>query len=461
MKSNKFYINIFLRIIFIVLTCMLFVYLIYRDDYIFTTGFIVFLIITQTFSLIKYVNRTNRELAEFLIHLQQGDTSVVFSKENIEKTFKGLRDSFERINTDVKQVIKEKEQKEHYLNYVIDNVKTGLIAFNESGSIEFVNNQAKVFLNKKNYSLLNINNLDDELIDIFTNTKVSESKIIKKSINNDLYYLSFSSSEFKIGSRRFKLFTIHDVKQEIEANEIESWQKLTRVLTHEMMNSITPITSLAHAIKRYLKNDDKLKSQIEISNELISDIVENADIIENRGKGLLEFIDNYRTITKLPKPKLETLEISKILKNSVQLFDDDIINKDIKIKLSVIPENQTLFADKGMIEQVIINLIKNSIDALNSTANPEIELNSFIDENKKIKIQVIDNGSGITPEEIEDIFVPFYTTKENLPDGKAGGSGIGLSLSRQIMHLHGGNISVKSAPGQETVFSLHFNMPNI
>jgi len=198
MIFNKFYISVFLRIIFIVFTCILFVYLIGRDDYLFTSGFVAFLIIAQTTILIKYVNRTNRELAEFLIHLQQGDTSVVFTKENIEKTFKGLRDSFEKINLDVRQVIVEKEQKEHYLNYVIDNVKTGLIAFNESGSIEFVNNQAKVFLNKKNYSLLNINDLDDELIDIFTNMSPSESKIIKKTINNELYFLSFSSSEFKL-----------------------------------------------------------------------------------------------------------------------------------------------------------------------------------------------------------------------------------------------------------------------
>jgi len=427
---------------------MLFVYLFSKEDYLFTTGFILFIIIVQTALLIKYVNKTNRELAEFLIHLQQGDTSVVFSKENIEKTFKGLRDSFEKINIDIKQVITEKKQKEHYLNYVIDNVKTGLIAFNESGNIEFINNQAKLFLNKKNGNILNIKSLNNKFIDILTNTNASESKIIKISINNDLLYLSFSSSEYKIGSKKIKLFTIHDVKQEIEANEIESWQKLTRVLTHEMMNSITPITSLAHSIKRYLKNEDGTISKLNVSNELISDIVENAELIENRSKGLLEFIDNYRTITKLPKPKFETFEISKFLKNCIQLFDNDLINKGIVIKLNVEPENLTLIADKGMIEQVIINLIKNSIDALSNTENPKIELNSFIVENQKIKIQIFDNGSGITPEELENIFVPFYTTKEE-------GSGIGLSLSRQIMNLHGGNISVKSIPNIETIFTLH------
>ncbi|MCK5170581.1 MAG: ATP-binding protein [Bacteroidales bacterium] len=414
-----------------------------------TSVFIVFLGLVQIAYLIKYVNRTNRELAEFLTHLQQGDTSLLFSKENIEKTFKGLRNSFEKINTDVKQIKAEKEQKEHYLKYVIDNIKTGLLAFNEFGNIEFVNDQAKMFLNKENLRLLNVNELEDEFVKVLHKTKSSESTIIKKTINDNLYYLAFSSSEFKIDNKKVRLFTIHDVKQEIETNEIESWQKLTSVLTHEMMNSITPITSLAHAIKRYLKNNDKLLDQEEISNELISDIVKNADIIENRGKGLLEFIDNYRTITKLPKPKFETFKTGKFLHKIIQLFDNEIKKKNIIIVINVKPEDLSLLADRSMIEQVIINLIKNSIEALINIPNPRIKLNSFIDQNQKIKIQVIDNGKGISKDIIDDVFIPFYTTKQN-------SSGVGLSLSRQIMSLHKGTISVTSNPNTETVFTLKF-----
>ena len=448
MKFNKFYINIFLRIILIVLTGISFVYFIERDDNLLTTAFTVFLVIAQTFFLIKYVNRTNRELAEFLIHLQQGDTSVVFSQENIEKTFRGLRASFHKINIDVKQIKAEKEQKEHYLKYVIDNIKTGLLAFNESGDIEFVNNQAKIFLNKKNHRLLNINNLDDEFVKVLNDARPSESQIIKKTINDDLYYLAFSSSEFKIDSKTVRLFTIHDVKNEIETNEIESWQKLTSVLTHEMMNSITPITSLAHAIKRYLKNDDKLLDQAEISNELISDIVENADIIANRGSGLLEFIDNYRSISKLPKPKFEKIELSKFLQKIVQLFDNEIKKKDIEIKINV-KESLSVIADGSMIEQVIINLLKNSIEALINISNPQIELKALIGKNQRIKIQVVDNGRGISKDVIDDVFIPFYTTKEN-------GSGVGLPLSRQIMKLHKGSINIESEPNIQTKVTLVF-----
>ncbi len=449
MTYNRFYFNIFLRIIFIVFTCILFVYFIGKEDNVLTTIFVVFLILLQTSFLIKYVNRTNRELAEFLLHLQQGDTSVVFSKENIEKTFRGLRGSFEKINDDLKQIKKEKEQKEHYLKYVINNIKTGLLAFNETGAIEFINKQAKIYLNKKYLRLININNLDKELIDVLSNTGPSESKIIKKIIAEDLYYLTFSASEFKIDNKKVKLFTIHDVKNEIENNEIESWQKLTSVLTHEMMNSITPITSLAHAIKRYLKNDDVLLDQSEMSNELISDIVENADIIENRGVGLLKFIDNYRTISKLPKPKFETIEIRTLLNNIVQLFDNEIEEKKIIVSINIQPDNLKISADQGMIEQVIINLVKNSIEAFTDIQNPQIELKSFIDEKQKMKIQIIDNGIGIKQEIVDEVFIPFFTTKQN-------GSGVGLSLSRQIMKLHKGSINIYSEPNIQTKVNLTF-----
>ncbi|MCK5028164.1 MAG: ATP-binding protein [Bacteroidales bacterium] len=449
MTYNKFYISIFSRIIIIVLTCFLFVYFIEKDDNMLTSVFIVFLGLVQIAYLIKYVNRTNRELAEFLTHLQQGDTSLLFNKENIEKTFKGLRNSFDKINTDVKQIKAEKEQKEHYLKYVIDNIKTGLLAFTESGDIEFVNNQAKTFLNKENLRLLNVNDLEDEFVKVLHKIKSSESTIIKKTINDNLYYLAFSSSEFKIDNKKVKLFTIHDVKQEIETNEIESWQKLTSVLTHEMMNSITPITSLAHAIKRYLKNNDKLLDQAEISNELISDIVENADIIENRGRGLLGFIDNYRTISKLPKPKFETFETGKFLHKVVQLFDNEIKEKKITVIINVKTKNLSLLADRGMIEQVIINLIKNSIEALNNISTPQIELNALIEKNQRIKIQIIDNGKGISKDVIDNVFIPFYTTKEN-------GSGVGLPLSRQIMKLHKGSINIESEPNIQTKVNLTF-----
>jgi nitrogen fixation/metabolism regulation signal transduction histidine kinase len=448
MTYNKFYISIFLRIIIIVLTCFLFVYFIEKEDSLLTTVFVVFLVLVQIAYLIKYVNRTNRDLAEFLVHLQQGDTSVVFSKENIEKTFIGLSASFDKINTDLGSIRSEKVQQEQYLNFIIDNLKTGLVAFDESGNIEFINNQAKIFLNIISNRSRNISELEPECRNVFKETSISESKIIKKIINDDLYYLAFSPSKFKIKNKILTIFSIYDVKQEIESNEIESWQKLTSVLTHEMMNSLTPITSLSHAIKRYLIEDDKLINSQDINQELLTDVVENANIIENRSKGLLEFINNYRTITNLPKPKFETILLQDLLNKSILLFDKEISDKEIDVELNV-ASDLSLLADKGMIEQVVINLIKNSIEAFDKINKPKITFNAFMDTKGRVKVAISDNGSGIDKEKMDNIFIPFFTTKEN-------GTGVGLSLSRQIMRLHKGSINLYSEPGVQTKVNLTF-----
>ncbi|MCB2196314.1 MAG: GHKL domain-containing protein [Bacteroidetes bacterium] len=439
MKFNRFYINIFLRVILIVLFCIFFVFFLNREDSILTMIFVAFLILMQTIYLIKYVNRTNKDLAEFLIHLQQEDTSAAFSKENITNTFKGLGGSFDKINAGFKKIKSEKTQKEHYLNYVIDNVKVGLVAFDNEWNIEFINNQAKIYLN----------NLEEEFLEVFSKAPDSESKIIKRIVKDELLYLAFSSSEFKIDGKQIKLFTIHDVKNEIESTEVKSWQKLTSVLTHEMMNSITPITSLAHAIKRYLKPGKVLLSQVEVNDELISDIFENADIIQNRSKGLLEFINNYRTISKLPKPKFEKIDLTVFIQSIIPLFNKEINEKEVEILIDVNPGNLSIIADKGMIEQVIINLLKNSIESFSNNTQAKIKIKARVNKNDKIIISVIDNGKGIEPAIMDDIFVPFYTTKNN-------GSGIGLSLSRQIMRLHHGTITVNSILDKETIFSLVF-----
>jgi two-component system nitrogen regulation sensor histidine kinase NtrY len=246
-----------------------------------------------------------------------------------------------------------------------------------------------------------------------------------------------------------KLVSFQDITNELDKKELDSWQKLIRVLTHEIMNSISPITSLTSVISGYFKKKDDENPALpeKINHQIISKTLSGLNTIEETGKGLLNFVDKFRSLTSLPKPNLSKFNIDSLFRKCKLLMESGISN-DIKINTSVYPEDIALVADYAQIEQVLINLIKNASEALSNKKNGTIHLKALYSE-QDIIIQVEDNGIGISSDIIEDIFVPFYTTKEN-------GSGIGLSLSKQIMQNHNGTISVNSASNKGSMFTLKF-----
>jgi len=246
-----------------------------------------------------------------------------------------------------------------------------------------------------------------------------------------------------------KLVTLQNIKPELQQQELEAWQNLTRVLRHEIMNSITPISSLTSTLRDVLNHDMIRKDDhFELQEEAATDLQDGLSTIENRSKGLIKFIDAYREYTSLPKPKMATVRLKDLLEHVAHLMRTELKKTNIAFHVSCDSEYLTIKADVELIEQVLINLLKNAIEALAETENPTLELIGRTAENV-IKIEVIDNGAGIIKEAIDHIFVPFYTTKRT-------GSGIGLSLSRQIMQMHNGTIAVESEPDVKTKFTLRF-----
>jgi two-component system nitrogen regulation sensor histidine kinase NtrY len=246
-----------------------------------------------------------------------------------------------------------------------------------------------------------------------------------------------------------KLVTLQNIQPELQKQELEAWQNLTRVLRHEIMNSITPISSLTSTLREILDHDmEKKGDHYELKDEGAEDLRDGLSTIENRSKGLIKFIDAYREYTSLPKPHFKTILLREIIEKVAQLMRTELKKTKIKFHFECRNEYLTIQADEEMIEQVLINLLKNAIEALADTPDPHLSLIGSYDENT-IKIEVEDNGSGIIPEALEHIFVPFYTTKKT-------GSGIGLSLSRQIMQMHNGSITVESEPDVKTRFTLRF-----
>jgi nitrogen fixation/metabolism regulation signal transduction histidine kinase len=324
----------------------------------------------------------------------------------------------------------------------------GLISFNESGAIEFINKSAKQILGVS--YLKNVSALLDKhpaLLKYFSSMEKSEQGMLKISVENKDVPLSVKTKILKINEVKIKLITFQNIKNELDAQELDSWRKLIRILRHEIMNSITPITTLTTAIKRIFYKEGDLVSLNDLKKENIEDAITSADVIEERSRGLIGFVEKFRSLTDLPQPKITNFKIGKVFENIRILFSKELNAKNVSLKIENVAD-LSLEADEQLIEQVLINLVKNSIEAINHQ-NGEILLKAFSEENSNICINVIDNGEGIKPEDIDKIFIPSYSKKEN-------GSGIGLSISKQIMQLHNGNIGVKSSKPGFTMFELNF-----
>lgn len=367
------------------------------------------------------------------------------------KSFEKLNKSFNEVIDEFKKNRAEKEEHYNYLQTVVQHINIGIICFDSEGRVDMFNNAAKRTF-KKNI-LRNINDLaavKDDLPEILLRLKAGDKSLIKIFMDDEIKQLSLYATEFRMRGKEFVLVAFHDIHAELEEKEIESWQKLIRVLTHEIMNSITPISSLASTVNEMLIDDTERPPKLKtVDSEDLENIESALTTIKNRSQGLLNFVDIYRNLTRIPQPNFRYLPIKETFERVEQLFKQKIESRGIKCSCNVYPEDIKLTADPDLVDQVIINLVLNAIDAVSNTESAEISMVAYNNQNNRTIIEIADNGSGIKPDIIDKIFMPFFTSKKE-------GSGIGLSLSRQIMHLHKGSISVKSKSEQGTVFTLTF-----
>jgi nitrogen fixation/metabolism regulation signal transduction histidine kinase len=454
MLLNKFFINVFVRVTFIVLTSVVLGIVLPHLDrgYYYTLTGVIFLIMLQSYLLVNQVNKTNADLEKFFSSVQDHDSSVRFSENTKNNSFRKLHERMNYLNTVIQNAKIENERTSQFLQSVVAHVDIGLLSFDMNGKIEIYNRAAKRYLNlQQPLQLSSLKKKNDEIFKIINTIKPGQEILHKIKIDNHLQSILVKATELKFESNIIKLVSFQDITNELDKKELDSWQRLIRVLTHEIMNSISPITSLTTVISGYFKKkDDENPVPLEkIDRQIVSKTLSGLNTIEETGKGLLDFVDKYRSLTSLPKPNLSNFTIDSLFRNSKLLMESNISN-NIKIIASVYPEEIAIVADYAQVEQILINLIKNAIEALSNKKNGTIHLKAFYADDARL-IQVEDNGIGISGDIIEDIFVPFYTTKKN-------GSGIGLSLSKQIMQNHDGTISVNSAPNKGSRFTLKFQL---
>jgi len=435
------------RILLLTATIFLFFYTI-TLDYFIIPYFVGLIVIFQIYLLFKYIDKTNRDLAGFLESIRFSEFTRSFKIEGLGSSFDELNKAFNDVIHDFQKVRSEKEEQYQYLQALVKNIDVSIVTYQRDGRVDMVNNAFK-----KLFQISTIKNINDltsispELVKTLLNLEPGKNCLVKIQEEDDILQLSISGTEFKIHHKSIILVTIKNIQSVLEDQETESWQKLIRVLTHEIMNSITPISSITSTLDLMFKDAENNQSIPDM--ETIEEVHMAIKTINKRSNGLLHFVNTYRNLTKIPKPNFRLASLKELFEDIKPLMLDEIGTKPIELKMTVEPESLEFYADTKLIEQVLINLIKNAIHAMENQENGSIIVRGILNKRNRVIIQVIDNGQGILKEVLDKIFIPFFTTKPK-------GSGIGLSLSKQIMRLHGGSIAENSKTGKGTTFILTF-----
>ncbi len=452
MVYRHFYVNVVMRVSLLAASCMLFAFAWDGKGEFFTIFNLGLLILLQIILFIYYANKTNRDLAYFFDSVKNEEAGLFFDRN--KRKFRGIYQSMDEVNRQIQTLRMKYAAQDQYFKTILESIQTGLISFGKDGKVDLLNKAAKNLLGiKAAHKIDKLNEHQQGLGDILREISPSEKRLFRVKTGSDSVLLSIDSTLLKLVDKELKIVTFHDINQELDKNEQESWRKLIRILNHEIMNSLAPIISTANTLKDLLsvKDAGELPVPDLRRNYIFEKIITGLSIIHERSEGLKSFVENYKMLNTLPQPVITTFNMQELFNDCQVLLNETLHTFHIQCFSDTDDPDMELTADKSQIQQILLNLMKNAIESLSETAieNKVIRLKAFYNERGKKVIQISDNGKGILPEHTDHIFIPFFTTKEK-------GSGIGLSLSRQIMHLHGGTMSVYSLPYQETVFTLSF-----
>lgn len=390
--------------------------------------------------LFWYIDRFNRDVNNFLLSLMQRDFTTRFQATGRSQTFDELYGTLNRISDLFKSISTEKEVQYRFLEMLVEHIRVGIITFDEDGKITLVNQSAKnLFRKDVLFSLKSLESFGPELVETMRSIRSSETRLHKLRIGDEVLQLSIHAAEFRIGDRSHKLLSLQNIRSELDAREMEAWQKLIRVLTHEIMNSVSPIISLSETMHNLV-----LQPRTDMAN-VFETLEKGIDAIRVRSQGLYTFTQSYRKLTGIPKLQLEPISTRDLITHVAVLLEGTFVEKGIKVTTQ--SADITVLADRALIEQVLINLLHNAIDAVSRTTSPSITVGARQDNDGGAVIFVRDNGEGIDEQTAEKIFIPFFTTRKH-------GSGIGLALVRQILHLHYAQITFKSEKGSGSEFMI-------
>jgi PAS domain S-box-containing protein len=448
MSYKHFYGAIIIRLAIIVLLSVAGTYLFFEKQALSLSVLVLILLIGAIINIILYFNGLNRWIASFLLGIENDDTTLKTPAKTNNKAIDDVYSGIERLNQLFRQIKIDISAQEQYFRSVIDQSATGLFSVNATGRIININPAATNLTGLKEYYHVNSLDVIDEKLPGFiigpSRKNNRQSTIFE---NPGGQKLLFKLSEIQTNSEIIKLVAVSDITKELDNREIDSWIKLARTLSHEIMNNITPITTLSKVISGYFITNNKTINPQDVDSRKIANTVKGLGVIEERGLGLINFVENYRKFTKLPEPHYKDVNLSSLIESNLIAasaypdFDTIKIDKSIPVDISC-------STDEKLLSQVILNLLKNAVEVLTieKTPDPQIKIRLLKNDNS-VTIEISNNGPQIPPELKEQIFIPFFTTKEN-------GSGIGLSLSKQMVLQMGGDIILKTGKYLQTTFSI-------
>lgn len=449
MVFNRFILYVVFQIVLIVFTSLGFTYTFFVDYMLITRYSLFFLLILQVYILLYYINRISRNLTRFFEAFNFEDHKPVFSTRGKFREFSELHQAFDRIIKQFETIRIEKEKEYQFFFSAIQHVGVGLAGFDDGGKILLAN---KALLNlfglERIGSVKELSKFKQDFDEILFAMNPAQTELVSIILGDETLYLSLKASVMKIEERTIRLVSFQDIRPEIEQKEIDAWQRITRIINHEIINSLSPVNLLSSTLLRSIEDGGSIISREQLDRDILENLYTGLKAINLRSQGLTQFVENYRRAMQLPEPSFEVIPVSNMLESIRILFSEELTKRKIDLKTSASIEGMTIYADRKMIEQVIVNLIKNSLDALELITKPIIKISAIIENEKKI-IEIADNGKGIPGEILDNIFIPYFSTKE-------GGSGIGLSLSREVMRLHKGEINVVSYAGEGSKFRMVF-----
>lgn len=400
------------------------------------------LVILQIFGFTYYLNRRNKQLATFLTSIEQEDTAIRFPTEVNNESQRLLHAQLNRVNQILQDIKLKHGAQEQYYRTLLDQASTGILAINAEGQIPTINQKALELIGRQHLRHQDqLAEVDQQLYQAIKNIGHGEKQLLALRIEDQLVQLMVSNSSIISLGESQRLITLQDIRNELDKKELDAWIRLIRVITHEIANTIGPVLSLSRGMQKRLA---------ELPTTYHTQFLQEAlNIITERGENLSSFITRYRRLMKVPTPVLKAVSPPTIIDKLRILVSHQLAESGVELRVSPHIPSLEFLVDEGLFTQALLNLIKNAAEALQSTSDGRIAIHVRVDQNRQLNWEVVDNGPGLPAENLEDIFVPFFTNKED-------GSGIGLNIARQIVRLHGGTLTAQNRPEGGALFRITF-----